>query len=106
VVNSVSSPFFLTSAEDLRLRLEALPGADAVALANEARELTVLFREWQLHRPTDDARVAGIGRLFELNRKAMDFMAKHAPPASGGRGPASSARRPMPSTPSRDDDED
>jgi hypothetical protein len=83
--NSVSSPFFLASAEDLLRRLDPLPMAEARELATEARELITMFRGWAAQRPTDDARVAGIARLFELNRRAMDMMAKHGPPSSGGR---------------------
>jgi hypothetical protein len=57
------------------VRLEQ-EGSDAArALAREARELMARFTEWQHVRPTDDARVATIRRLFELNRRAMDYIA-------------------------------
>jgi hypothetical protein len=93
-MNSVSSPFFLSSAEDLLRRLEAIATPDGQRLAAEARERILLFRDWPRHRPTDDARIAGIGRLFELNRAAMDWMSKH------GHGPPSSGRRPRSTPPS------
>jgi hypothetical protein len=97
MTQSLASPFFLSNAEDLARRLEASPLAEAQKLAAEAKDLIALFRTWATSRPTDDARVAGIGRLLELNRRAMDFMARQGPPSSGARPPVSSDRSP-PST--------
>jgi hypothetical protein len=86
---SISSRFFLGNAQDLVQRLEAIGGPEAQRLAGEARELVVMFRDWGVNRPADQARVAGITRLFDLNRRAMDFLAKNGAPASGPRGPKS-----------------
>jgi len=73
---SSSSPLFLQSAQDLAARLGAHQGDVAHALTQEARDLVALFQTWEKARPTDDQRIAGIQRLFELNRRAMDFLAR------------------------------
>jgi hypothetical protein len=72
---SASTRLFQDSADDLALRLEQEGSDTARILAGEARELSARFAEWQTMRPTDDARVATIQRLFELNRRAMDYLA-------------------------------
>jgi hypothetical protein len=86
---SISSPFFLGNAQDLVQRLDGMGAPEAQRLAAEARDLVVMFQSWVVTRPSDDVRVSAIQRLFELNRRAMDFLAKHGAPASGGRGPKS-----------------
>jgi len=74
VYQSSSTRLFQDSAEQLAVRLEQ-EGSDAArALASEARELKVRFTEWADKRPSDDVRVATIQRLFELNRRAMDYV--------------------------------
>lgn len=72
---SASTHLFRDSAEQLALRLEQEPSEIAVGLAREARELAGRFAAWQTDRPTDDVRVATIERLFELNRRALDYLA-------------------------------
>ena len=72
---SASTRLFQESAEDLALRLDQEGSDTARVLAREARDLAVKFAEWSMQRPTDDARVATIQRLFELNRRAMDYLA-------------------------------
>ena len=71
---SASTHLFLDSAEQLALRLEQEPSGVAHALAREARELAARFALWQNERPADDVRVATIQQLFELNRRAMDYL--------------------------------
>lgn len=81
---SVTSSVFLKSAEDLVKRLGGDPSPAVTALADEARALVELFRSWQRVKPADDLRIATIQRLFDLNRRAMDHLAK-GPPSSGQR---------------------
>jgi hypothetical protein len=74
-VLSASTRLFEDSATQLALRLEQ-DGSDlALRLAVEARELAVAFETWTRQRPTDEVRVATIERLFDLNRRAMDYLA-------------------------------
>lgn len=73
---SASTSLFHESAEHLALRLEQESSPEAVALAGEARELAALFIAWQTSRPSDTDRVAGIQRLFDVNRRAMDLLAR------------------------------
>lgn len=71
---SASTHLFLDSAEQLALRLEQEPEGVARTLAKEARELAARFAAWGTERPADDVRVATIQRLFDLNRRAMDYL--------------------------------
>lgn len=72
---SASTRLFQESAEQLASQLEQEGSPAARLLAREARELAARFAEWQVQRPTDDARVVTIQRLFELNRRAVDYLA-------------------------------
>ncbi len=72
---SDSTHLFLDSALALADRLEREPSEAAHHLAREARELAARFIEWQTARPADEVRVATIQRLFEINRRAMDYVA-------------------------------
>jgi len=72
---SASTHLFLESALQLAARLELEPSEAAHQLAREARELATRFLHWQEERPADEARVETIQRLFELNRRAMDYLA-------------------------------
>lgn len=67
---------FHESAEHLALRLEQESSPEAGELAAEARVLAALFIAWQTSRPEDADRVAGIQQLFDLNRRAMDLLAR------------------------------
>jgi hypothetical protein len=71
---SASTHLFQDSAEQLALRLEQEPAGVAHALALEARTLAERFATWQDARPADDVRVATIQQLFDLNRRAMDYL--------------------------------
>lgn len=71
---SASTHLFQDSAEQLAKRLEQEPSDIARTLAREARELATRFAQWQKARPADDVRVATIQQLFELNRRAMDYL--------------------------------
>ena len=73
---SSSTNLFQDSAEQLALRLEQESSPEAIELAREARALTHIFSTWQTTRPSDSDRVAGIQQLFELNRRAMDVLAR------------------------------
>jgi hypothetical protein len=73
---SASTSLFHESAEHLALRLEQESSPEAVALAEEARALVALFFAWQSSRPADTDRVDGIQRLFDVNRRAMELLAR------------------------------
>ncbi len=83
---TITSPVFLQSAEDLALRLERIGNTDALIMATEARDLLEEFRSWATRRPTEAERFPVIDRLFALNRRAMDWLARDpitTPPTSG-----------------------
>lgn len=67
---------FHESAEHLALRLEQETSPEALALAAEARALAAIFITWQASRPADADRIAGIQQLFDVNRRAMDLLAR------------------------------
>jgi hypothetical protein len=71
---SASTRLFEDSAEQLAVRLEREGSDTAKVLAREARDLGVAFAAWKRQRPADDVRVATIERLFDLNRRAMDYL--------------------------------
>jgi hypothetical protein len=72
---SASTHLFQDSAEQLAVRLEQEQTDSARALAEEARALAVNFSTWQTERPADAVRVSTIQKLFDLNRRAMDYLA-------------------------------
>ena len=76
---SVSSPVFLTNAEELVTRMERQGSPRALVMAAAARELVDTFRSWQRERPEDEVRIATIEKLFDLHRQAMDYLANQAP---------------------------
>lgn len=82
---TISSPLFERNAEETAERLSHVDGPAAAALHREALELVALFRSWAEERPDPADRVAAINRLFDLNRRAMDFLLKAGPPSSGAR---------------------
>ncbi len=71
---SASTNLFLDSAQQLAARLEQEPSDVAHAMAREARTLAARFESWQFERPADDVRVSTIQQLFDLNRRAMDYL--------------------------------
>ncbi len=73
---SASTSLFHESAEHLAIRLEQESSPEAHAMAEEARALAALFIAWQTSRPSDADRVAGIQQLFDVNRRAMDLLAR------------------------------
>jgi hypothetical protein len=85
---SSSWPLFEQSARDLAAKLGDSPKAEAAGMAREARELALVFKSWEKARPENTTRIARIRELFELNRRAMDFMSKQArasvPTPAGG----------------------
>jgi hypothetical protein len=72
---SASTRLFQDSAEQLALRLEQEGSEAALVLAVEARELVSRFAGWRQEPPTDGTRVETIQRLFDLNRRASDYLA-------------------------------
>jgi hypothetical protein len=72
---SVSTSLFLESAESLTVRLEANGSERARDMAREARALAARFRLWQTVAPARNERVESIQLLFDLNRRALDFLA-------------------------------
>lgn len=78
---TVSSPLFQRSAEDLADRLERDPSDLAKAMAHEARALAQQFISWGESRPQDDVRIIAIQQLFDLHRRAMDYLARRGPSA-------------------------
>jgi hypothetical protein len=91
---STSWALFRKSAEDLVARLGEVQQTEAAAMAREARELAVIFQSWDAVRPTPTARIAAIQYLFDLNRRAMDFLSNQGRPAArpstpSSRGPSS-----------------
>jgi arginine utilization protein RocB len=71
---STATAIFQESAEQLASRLEQEASDAAREMAIEARALAARFAEWQKERPPDKVRVATIQQLFELNRRAMDYI--------------------------------
>lgn len=80
-----TSPLFLKSAQETAERLARVGGPAAQALAEEAYALADLFRGWGSQRPADAVRVAAISRLFDVNRRAMDFLSRAVPPPPSSR---------------------
>ncbi len=87
---STTSPLFENSAQEVASRLEGHKGEAAIAMALEARQLVEEFRSWKSKRPLDHVRINAIRQLFDLHRRAMDYLAQqpHMPntdaPPSGG----------------------
>jgi hypothetical protein len=77
---TVSTPLFITSTEDLMGRLSRLDTEEARSLLAEVKELHTEFRRWEHHKPPDDIRVKSIRKLFDLQRRTMDYVAKTIPP--------------------------
>jgi hypothetical protein len=73
---SSSSPLFHDSAVDLATKLSEIRTAEAAGMAREARDLAQVFESWQSKRPENDVRIARIQQLFDLHRRAMDFLAR------------------------------
>ena len=73
---SASWPLFRESAVDLAAKLAEISTAEAASMANEARELAGVFLSWDIRKPENEARIARIRQLFDLNRRVMDFLAK------------------------------
>lgn len=80
---STTSPLFESSAEEVAKRLEGHKGEAAVAMAQEARILVDEFRSWRSKRPLDDVRISKIRQLFDLHRRAMDYLAQQPHSGSG-----------------------
>jgi hypothetical protein len=79
---SNSSPLFRQSAEDLAARLTDYEAdAAARAMRREALELATVFHGWEMQRPVNAVRIAAIQQLFDLNRRAMDYLSRHGRPA-------------------------
>ena len=93
---SSSWPLFRQSAEDLASKLQEIKTADAMGLGKEASTLAATFASWEVNRPTSEVRVATIQLLFDLNRRAQDYLSKQGRPPSSKNGPPSSTPKPTP----------
>lgn len=91
---TTSWTLFRQSAEDLANKLAEHQQAEALQMEREAREMVEVFAAWSAVRPTNEARIAAIHRLFDLNRRAMDFLSKQAGGRGHGAHPPSSRRAP------------
>jgi hypothetical protein len=78
--NTGSASVSHDSARELASRLEGDSSPAAQEMVQEALTLAETFRRWELQRPEDGPRVATIRRLFELNRRAMDYLASNHHP--------------------------
>lgn len=67
---------FAQSVDDLVRRLASDPSEGAQAMLREAIDMSQRFRAWQTERPSNEARVIAIRQLFDLNRRAMDFLSR------------------------------
>ena len=67
---------FAQSVDDLVRRLALDPSEGAQAMLREAIDMSQRFRAWQTERPSNEARVLAIRQLFDLNRRAMDFLSR------------------------------
>jgi hypothetical protein len=77
-----TSTLFLDTAQDLVERLGQTQGAGVAPLLHEAQDLVITLQGWARARPSAAEKVATIQRLFDLNRRAMDLLAKMGPPSS------------------------
>jgi hypothetical protein len=73
---------FVDTAEEVLRRLAGDSSPEALAMINEAQELAHVFRTWQVVRPADSERLAAIRRIFEVQRKAMEYLGHRVGPSS------------------------
>jgi hypothetical protein len=85
---SASTALFQESAQQLMRRLEQDGSLEARSMARTAQELVEVFEAWKTARPADDVRVSRIQQLFDLNRRAMEFLSTPAPSAAASSGRA------------------
>jgi len=90
---TVSSPLFQRSAEELAERLERDPSETAQKMALEARALAEKIVSWGERRPEDGVRIVAIQQLFDLHRRAMDYLARRGPSSPPSAPSAPSSRR-------------
>ena len=90
---STTSPLFENSAEEVANRLEPHRTEVAIAMAHEARQLVEEFRTWRTKRPLDHIRIAAIRQLFDLHRRAMDYLAQQPHMPSNDAPPSGPFRR-------------
>ena len=90
---STTSPLFENSASEVASRLEGHRGEAATAMAQEARQLVDEFRSWRSKKPLDHVRINAIRQLFDLHRRAMDYLAQHPQMPSGDAPPSGGYRR-------------
>jgi hypothetical protein len=73
---------FVDTAEEVLRRLAGDSTPEAMAMVREAQELARVFRMWQVVRPADKERLVAIQRMFEVHRKAMEYLGHRAGPSS------------------------
>jgi hypothetical protein len=76
VATTSSEKTFAQSVEDLIRRLASDPSDGAQSMLREALDMSQRFRAWQTERPSNEARVLAIRQLFDLNRRAMDYLSR------------------------------
>jgi hypothetical protein len=64
-----------------------------MAMAQEARQLVEEFRGWRSKRPLDHVRINAIRQLFDLHRRAMDYLAQQPHMPSTDAPPSGNFRR-------------
>lgn len=91
--HTASSPLFEQSAAELVQRLDHDSSEVAQRMAREARALEKTFRDWQVTKPSPEARIVSIQQLFDLHRRVMDYVSTRDKTSSPPSGPPSSAGR-------------
>lgn len=76
VANKPSRSFALFEmlAEELALKLEAVPTPQASKLALDARDLASSFKDWKENAPQDEDRVSLIQKLLDFSREANEYL--------------------------------
>jgi hypothetical protein len=72
-----SSHSFVNSAREVVARVSAFPGAESELLVREAEALIAELKAWK--GADKEGRGATIGRLFELNRRSLEFVVRQGP---------------------------
>ena len=75
--NTFSSPLFLESAREIVARVSAFSGPEAADLLREADTLIKELEDWK--SVDADGRVVIIQRLFDLNRRSLEFLSHQGP---------------------------
>lgn len=80
---SASLPIFLTTARELAARLEGDTSQQALQMAREAEQLAHVFESWEKSPPETHERSQSVGKVLDLQRRVMDYLAAHSPAQQG-----------------------